>query len=79
VEVTAGGVTQIREIRAGSGLSNHQDAPEAAFGLAAHTKIDVLRVRWPDAAHTVQEFRDVAADRFLVIEQGAAGPRVVGR
>ena len=70
IEVVSGGVTQIRELRGGSGLANHQDAPEAAFGLAKNTSIDVLRVRWPDAKNSVQEFKDVMPDQFVTIVQG---------
>ncbi|MCU0722511.1 MAG: VCBS repeat-containing protein, partial [Planctomycetes bacterium] len=33
ITVTAGGVTRIREIRGGAGVGNHQDPPEACFGL----------------------------------------------
>ena len=44
ISVTAGGVTQIREIRCGSGLGNHQDPPEACFGLGKATKVEKLTV-----------------------------------
>ncbi len=70
ITVTAGGVTQIREIRAGSGLANHEDPPEACFGLGKAKRVDRLVVRWPDREHSEQVFRDLPADRFLVIEQG---------
>jgi hypothetical protein len=72
VRITAGGVTQMREIRSGSGLSNHQDPPEACFGLGRARVIDVLEVRWPDRAHSVQVFRRVPVDRFLVVREGEA-------
>jgi len=34
----------------------------------------VLRVRWPDRDGTVQEFRDVPANRRYRIRQGASAP-----
>jgi hypothetical protein len=71
--VRAGGRTQIREIRSGSGLSNHADAPEACFGLGKSERVDHLEVHWPDRAHTVQKMDDVPADQFLVIEEPAGG------
>ncbi|MDA1195467.1 MAG: CRTAC1 family protein [Planctomycetota bacterium] len=71
VLVSAAGVTQMREIRAGSGLSNHQDAQEAAFGLGKATTIDRLEVRWADGKGTVQSFTKVPVDRFLEIREGA--------
>lgn len=79
IEVVTGDVTQLREIRCGAGLSNHQDPPEACFGLGAATKIDLVRVHWPDAAHSVQEFRDVPADRFVTLIQGEPAPGVEKR
>jgi len=72
VEVTAGGVTQTREIRCGAGLANHQDPPEACFGLAGNERVERLVIRWPDAKGTVQTFDDVPADRFVVATQGKA-------
>lgn len=72
VTVQAGGVSQIREIRCGSGLANHQDALEAHFGLGTADTVERLEIRWPDAAHTVQVFEDLAPDRTLLVRQGAA-------
>ena len=69
--VEAGGRTQMREIRAGSGLASHQDAPEAAFGLGAAEGVDRLEIRWPDAEGTRQVFEDLPVDRFVVVRQGA--------
>ena len=74
VEVTTGGVTQMREIRCGSGLANHQDPPEACFGLAKNTKVEKLVIRWPDKARTVQTFTDLPANRFVVVTQGEEKP-----
>ncbi len=71
VIVTAGGVTQMRELRSGSGLSNHQDPPEACFGLGKAKVIERLEVRWPDAKGSVQVFKNVAVDRFVEIRQGS--------
>ncbi len=71
VSVTAGGITQMRELRAGSGLANHQDAPEACFGLGKATTIDRLEVRWPNAKRDVQVFTDVPVDRFLTVREGS--------
>lgn len=76
VTVVAGELSMTREIRCGSGLSGHEDAPEAHFGLGTATKIDKLSVRWPDGKLTVQEFKDVPADRFVTVTQGEAKPKV---
>jgi hypothetical protein len=74
IEVTAGKKKWIREIRCGAGLANHQDPPEACFGLGKHDRIDRLVVRWPDAAGTVEVHADLPADRFVVVTQGAEKP-----
>ncbi len=69
--VTTGDVTQMRELRGGSGLANHQDPAEACFGLGKAKVIDRLEIRWPDAKHTVQVFEKVPADRFVIVRQGS--------
>ncbi len=71
VTITAGGRSQMRELRCGSGLANHQDPPEACFGLGKARVIDRLEVRWPDGKGTVQVFEKLPADRFLVIREGS--------
>ncbi len=70
VYVTTGDTTQMRELRGGSGLSNHQDPPEACFGLGKATVVDRLEVRWPNARQTVQVFKRVPVDRFVVVTEG---------
>ncbi|MCU0724755.1 MAG: CRTAC1 family protein [Planctomycetes bacterium] len=74
IAVTAGGVTQIRELRCGSGLGNHQDPPEACFGLGKEAKVTKLSVRWPDAKRSEQTFTDLPTDRHVTVEQGKAKP-----
>jgi hypothetical protein len=69
VEVTAGGVTQLREVDAGSGHMGPQAPLTLAFGLGTATVADRVRVRWPNAGRTVTELTNVAADQFLTIEE----------
>lgn len=76
VLVTANGGTQLREIRCGSGLSNHQDALEACFGLGDATRVEKLEIHWPDRKHTVQVIKDIPADRFVVVTQGKKKPKL---
>ena len=70
VWVKTGKVTQLREVRCGSGLQNHQDPPEACFGLGKSRKVDRLVIRWPNARHTEQVFNNVPADRFVIVTEG---------
>ena len=68
VYVTAGGQTQMRELRAGSNFES-QDPADAHFGLGTATSVDEIRIVWPDGTPTV--LGGQAADAFLVVD--AAG------
>ncbi len=63
---TAGGLTQLREIKFGS---NHEsnDPAEAHFGLGSATSVDALRAVFPDQAESL--FAGVAAGRWIQIEE----------
>jgi hypothetical protein len=54
VRLTAGGKTQVRDIRSSSGYLSQSD-PRAHFGLGAIEKIDRVEVRWPSGAISVLE------------------------
>src|SRR5262249_51814421 len=60
VFLTAGGRTQVREVRAGSNYAS-QDSFDAHFGLGDIARVDRVRVVWPDGAEAIMD--DVAADR----------------
>jgi hypothetical protein len=66
VLVTAGGVTQVRELRSGSTYQS-QDAMHQHLGLGAATQIDSIEVSWPGGSRSV--VRDQAADRLITITQ----------
>jgi len=68
--VTAGGVTQMREIRCGNNFVS-QDPADAHFGLGAATVVTELRVEWPDGVTTV--LNALAANQHLVLDQNATG------
>lgn len=63
---TAGGVTQMRELRAGSNYVS-QDPAEAHFGLGSNTVVTTLRIEWPDGP--IRILSNVAADQFLLLGQ----------
>jgi hypothetical protein len=67
VRVTAGGVTQIREIIGGGSYLSQSDL-RANFGLGAATKIDSLEVTWLGGKK--QTFRDLDADKFYRVDEG---------
>jgi enediyne biosynthesis protein E4 len=72
VTLTAGGVTQTREIVLGDGYGSQNDL-RAHFGLGDATTVDELVVRWPRSGR-VQRFRNLAVDRFLRVIEGRDEP-----
>lgn len=70
VRLTAGGVTQTREITAGSSYGATED-PRAHFGLGATTTIDRIEVVWPRQGTLAQRtdtfYGPLAADAILTL------------
>jgi hypothetical protein len=67
LNLTAGGKTQIDEVRSG-GFYISQGDFRVHFGLGGETKA-ALSVRWPDGK--VDTFRDLVAGTWVVVRQGA--------
>jgi hypothetical protein len=67
VSVKAGGVTQISEVKGGSSYISQNDLRQH-FGLGPNTKMEEVRVRWPNGDNEV--FHDVAADFIYTIVEG---------
>jgi hypothetical protein len=66
VKVTAGGRTQVREVRAGTNYAS-QDPLEVHFGLGDAARVDRVEVTWPDGARSARE--GVAADQRIVVSR----------
>jgi hypothetical protein len=66
VRVEAGGRTIVRQRSGGGSYLSHHD-PRLHVGLGDAATVDRLEIVWPDG--TRRELRDVAADRFLEIQQ----------
>jgi enediyne biosynthesis protein E4 len=67
LKLTAGGMTQIREIAGGGSYLSQSDL-RAHFGLGSTAKIDKLEITWPSGAQ--QTFRDLPTDQFYSIQEG---------
>ena len=67
LRLTAGGRTQIREIKAGSSYLAQNDT-RAHFGLGDAASIERLEVRWPSGQVDVIE--DVPSDHLMVVREG---------
>jgi hypothetical protein len=63
----AGGISQIREIE-GGGSYLSQSELRANFGLGKVARAETVEVKWPLGLQ--QTFRNVAADKFYLIEEG---------
>ncbi|MDE0739538.1 MAG: tetratricopeptide repeat protein [Planctomycetota bacterium] len=71
VTVRHGGKSRVKELRAGSGFLS-QNSQELFFGLGGSLKVDSLEVYWPSGLR--QTFRDVPADREVLLREGAKEP-----
>ena len=66
VTVVSGGLTQIREVKSGSGYLSQNDL-RLHFGLGAETPVDTLTVRW--LCGKVQTLQNVETNQVLVISE----------
>jgi len=71
--VTAGGQTQMREIRCGSNYVS-QDPTNAHFGIGTATSVQELRIEWPNGQ--VDILNGIPANNSVVVSQ--SGPTAVG-
>ena len=69
ITVTAGGVTQQRYVKGGEGHSNTQASHWLHFGLADHTAVDEVTVRWVGGA--TETITGVTVDAFNRVEEGS--------
>ncbi len=69
IRVTAGGRSQLRNVRSGTSYLSQDDFRQH-FGLGAATTVDTVVVTWPDGSTT--ERKNVAVDQLLALEQAAA-------
>ncbi len=67
VRITAGGVSQIREISGGGSYISQSDL-RANFGLGKTNRIDELEISWPSGV--TQTFHNVEGDKFYLVEEG---------
>lgn len=69
VKASAGGMTQLGEVRSGGSYLSQNDL-RVHFGLGKASKVDRLEVRWPSGA--TDSFRNIGADHFYSISEGDA-------
>jgi hypothetical protein len=67
VRVTAGGKTQVREVRAGSSYLGQHDL-RVHFGLGRTTAVERLEIRWPNGQ--TETVPNVATNQIVTITEG---------
>jgi hypothetical protein len=67
IEISAGGKTQVGEVRSGASYLSHNDM-RVHFGLGPETRVDRVRIRWPNG--NVEELKNLEAGRYLKIKEG---------
>lgn len=67
LELTAGGLTQIRQVHSGGSYVSHSDI-RLQVGLGASQRIEKLIIEWPDGGR--ESYRDLPADRWYRIKRG---------
>jgi hypothetical protein len=75
--VTAGGRTHLRDVVSSTGHFGLAPSRTLHVGLGEASKVDRLRVRWPDAKGSIETIADVPVDRRLRLRQGEGRVRVV--
>ena len=68
LRLTAGGRTQMREVKAGSSYLGQNDVRQH-FGLGDGTRAERLEVRWPSGRVDVAQ--DLAADAIVTVREGS--------
>lgn len=66
--VTAGNLTQLGEVTSGGSYLSQNDL-RLHFGLADHTQVDTMTIRWPSGK--VETLKSLEADRFYTLKEGA--------
>ncbi len=67
VEVVAGELLQIREVRSGGSYLSQSD-PRVFFGLGAYDRVDRIEIRWPSGKR--QTLPSPEVDRYLLVVEG---------
>lgn len=74
VKLTAGGRTQVQELRSSGGHSGLQSEPLLTFGLGDACAIDRVEVRWPNQALTTTTIEAPLANYEITLTEGDDAP-----
>jgi len=68
VTITAGGITQMKEVKAGNSYLSQSDL-RLHFGLGKESKMSKVEITWPSGKK--EELKDVDADKIYTIVEGS--------
>jgi PKD repeat protein len=74
VYLTAGSVTQMREVGGDAGGHAFQNSFNVEFGLGTSTKADDIKIVWPSGV--VQVMKNVNANQILNVTENITGPQI---
>ncbi len=66
VTATAGGMTQLRQVKGGRGLGS-SDSPTVEFGLAGAGTVDRVQLSWPSETHQV--FENIGVNQRIFVRE----------
>ena len=72
IKLVAGGKAQYNHVAFAAGYASSSAGP-VHFGLGSARSADLVEIRWPSG--TVQELKDLPADRVVKVKEPTAGPR----
>jgi hypothetical protein len=70
VYVTAGGMTQMKDVLGAAGHAGQMNAHEVYFGLGEQCSVNEVRIRWPNTTQSEQVFTNVPANKIFIIREG---------
>jgi hypothetical protein len=68
VTITAGGITQLREVKGGNSYISQSDL-RLHFGIGKESRIAKIEIRWPNGK--TEELKDLAADAIYTVVEGS--------
>jgi len=68
IRVTAGGIQQMRQVTAGTGMGSQSDGLKLNIGLGQATLVDELRIEWPDGV--VEVYQNLLPNQHHTLVKG---------
>lgn len=73
IHLWAGGVKRMREVYAGRGNDGGQQPFAMLFGLGSNTKIDSIKIEWPEANNRTTIVKNPPINQYITLTQNGLG------